>query len=72
MCKNGHRYAVMLPGKFIDADDSVCGWEDRVYGSDLLALPSRISNGDWGFVCPTCGSISSLSVGFQIELIQYF
>lgn len=58
LCKNGHRYAVMLPGDFIDADDSSCGWEDRIYGSDLLALPRRTSDGSWGFLCPICGEIS--------------
>lgn len=59
MCKNGHRYAVMLPGgDFVEADDTVSGWEDRIYGSDLLALPGRTANGKWGFVCPSCGETS--------------
>jgi hypothetical protein len=56
ICENGHRYAVMRPGKFVNADDSVSGWEDRFYGSDLLAIPGRTANGSWGFVCPKCGT----------------
>lgn len=59
LCSNGHRFAVMLPGgKFIDTNDSRPGWEDRVYGCDLLAIPARTPNGSWGFVCPECGQLS--------------
>lgn len=58
LCGNGHKYAVMLPGDFIDTEDTSPGWEDRTYGSDLLALPARNSNGRWGFVCPDCGEVT--------------
>jgi hypothetical protein len=58
LCCNGHKYAVMLPGDFVDERDSSPGWEDRIYGSDLLALPGRSSNGKFGFVCPFCGEIT--------------
>lgn len=57
LCGNGHRYPVMLPGDFVDTTDSRPGWEDRMYGSDLLAVPARAPDGGWGFVCPTCGDI---------------
>ena len=59
MCKNKHRYAVMRPGAYpVQHEDTARGWEDRVYGSDLLALPGRTVNGSWGFVCPRCGEVS--------------
>ena len=58
MCSNGHRYAMMLPGKFVDVADCSPGWEDRTYGSDLLAVPARNTDGSWGFVCPRCGDIT--------------
>ncbi len=59
MCRNGHRYAAMLPsGDFCESDDEQHGWEDRIYGGDILAVPARKPGGDWGFVCPECGEIS--------------
>lgn len=58
LCGNGHRYSMMLPGDFIETDDSKPGWEDRIYGSDLLALPARSPSGKFGFVCPSCGEIT--------------
>jgi hypothetical protein len=59
LCSKGHRYAVMRPlGKFIDVEDTRAGWEDRVYGSDLLAVPARTNQGNWGFVCPVCGEVT--------------
>lgn len=58
LCKRGHKYAIMLPGGFVDTDDYSAGCEDRTYGSDLLALPGRTPNGEHGFVCPICGEIT--------------
>jgi hypothetical protein len=58
LCTKGHRYAVMLPGKFVETEDGECGWEERIYGSDLLSLPARKANGEWGFLCPFCGEIN--------------
>ena len=59
LCGDGHRYATMLPsGDFVDAAQLDPGWEDRVYGCDILALPARRPDGQWGFVCPDCGRIS--------------
>lgn len=58
LCGNGHRYATMLPsGDFVDTTQQGPGWEDRVYGCDILALPARRSDGQWGFVCPECGRV---------------
>lgn len=58
LCGAGHRYATMLPsGDFVDAAQQGPGWEDRVYGCDILALPARRSDGQWGFVCPECGRV---------------
>jgi len=58
LCGDGHRYATMLPsGDFVDAVQQGPGWEDRVYGCDILALPARRSDGQWGFVCPKCGRV---------------
>ncbi len=58
LCGDGHRYATMLPsGDFVDAVQQGPGWEDRVYGCDILALPARRSDGQWGFVCPECGRV---------------
>ena len=62
VCKCAHRYAVMMrrrpDGRFVEPTSTARGWEDRVYGSDLLALPGRSVNGSWGFVCPRCGEVS--------------
>lgn len=59
LCGAGHRYATMLPsGDFVDASESGPGWEDRVYGCDILALPAKKTDGAWGFLCPECGQIS--------------
>lgn len=59
LCSKGHRYAAMLPsGEFVDTDDQRSGWEDRIYGCDILALPARKGDGRWGFVCPECGLVS--------------
>ncbi len=58
LCGDGHRYATMLPsGDFVNAAQQGPGWEDRVYGCDILALPARRSDGQWGFVCPECGRV---------------
>ena len=49
----------MLPsGDFVATEDSEPGWEDRVYGGDLLALPARTDSDEWGFACPDCGEIT--------------
>ena len=59
LCGAGHKYAVMLPsGDFVDTEDTQPGWEDRVYGGDLLALPARTNSDEWGFACPDCGEIT--------------
>ncbi|MDF1552525.1 MAG: hypothetical protein P1P84_05650 [Deferrisomatales bacterium] len=59
LCGEGHRYAVMLPsGDFLETNDQRPGWEDRVYGCDILALPARKQDGQWGFACPECGQVS--------------
>lgn len=59
MCGSGHRYAVMLPsGDFMASSDEAPGWEDRIYGGDILAVPARKPGGEWGFVCPECGQVS--------------
>ncbi|MFH1882321.1 MAG: DUF2357 domain-containing protein [Planctomycetota bacterium] len=59
LCRKGHRYAAMLPSKdFIDIANLQPGWEDQIYGCDILAIPARKPNGQWGFVCPDCGQIS--------------
>jgi len=59
LCSSGHRYAAMLPsGDFAECEDLGPGWEDRVYGGDLLALPARTPDGQWGFVCPECGRVN--------------
>ena len=59
ICRDGHRFPTMLPsGKFQDTDDQSPGWEDRVYGCDILALPARKKDGQWGFMCPTCGQVT--------------
>ncbi|MBT7790640.1 MAG: hypothetical protein HN757_17385, partial [Calditrichaeota bacterium] len=39
ICGNGHHFPILLPGSFINTNDTKTGWIDRVYGSDLLALP---------------------------------
>jgi len=58
LCGQGHRYAAMLPsGDFVVAEDRRPGWEDRVYGCDILAVPAQEDNGSWGFVCPDCGEV---------------
>jgi hypothetical protein len=59
LCGDGHRYASMLPsGHFADVEEQGPGWEDRIYGCDILALPAQRSEGQWGFVCPSCGQVS--------------
>ncbi len=58
LCGDSHRYATMLPsGDFVNAVQQGPGWEDRVYGCDILALPARSPDGQWGFVCPECGRV---------------
>ena len=58
LCSNGHQYSIMLPsGGFMDTEDETTGWEDQTYGCDILALPTRKGDGEWGFVCPECGQI---------------
>ncbi|MDA0935403.1 MAG: hypothetical protein O3C51_18305 [Planctomycetota bacterium] len=59
LCRCGKPYASMLPsGKFAEPVALGAGWEDRLYGCDLLAIPARAANGEWSFVCPECGEIS--------------
>ena len=59
LCKAGHKYPVILPsGKYSPADAEGPGWEDRTYGGDILSLPARTPDGDWGIVCSECGDIS--------------
>lgn len=59
LCGNGHRYAFIRPGRaFLPTKDCDPGWEDRVYGGDLLALPAAKADGEWGFMCPECGDVS--------------
>lgn len=59
LCGAGHLYATMLPsGVFVDAAHQGPGWEDQVYGCDILALPARRTDGKWGFLCPDCSQIS--------------
>lgn len=58
LCGEGHRYATMLPsGEFVKINPQGVGWEDKVYGCDILALPALTSSGEWGFVCPKCGLV---------------
>lgn len=58
LCQSGHRYPMMLPSdKFKDTDELEPGWEDRVYGCDLLAVPAQTPGGQWGFICPECGRV---------------
>ena len=59
LCPDGHRYATMLPsGEFVPTEDRRPGWEDRVYGCDILASPARKHDDRWGFMCPECGKVS--------------
>jgi len=44
-------------GDFVDTEDQRPGWEDRVYGCDILAVPAQKHGGEWGFVCPDCGQV---------------
>lgn len=59
ICDGGHKFSVMLPGKWHEAETSLAGWEDVTYGSDLLAVPEKSKRGEWGFVCPVCGDITT-------------
>lgn len=57
-CTNDHRFPFLMPNKdFVLVSDRDVGWEDRIYGSDLLSLPDSNSNEERGFVCPDCGDI---------------
>lgn len=59
LCGGGHRYAAMLPsGRFVGSDDERPGWVDRTYGCEVLAVPARRHDGEWGFVCPVCSEVS--------------
>lgn len=60
LCGAGHKYATMLPsGNFKDIGETEePGWEDHVYGCDLLAVPARTASGEPGFSCPDCGEIT--------------
>ncbi len=59
ICCNGHRYPVMLPsGDFFEVSEEQPGWVDRIYGGDVLSLPGKKKDGEWGFVCPDCGDIN--------------
>jgi hypothetical protein len=56
LCADGHRYASMIPAReFLRVEKQDLGWVDRIYGSDILALPAQRPDGRWGFVCPECG-----------------
>ena len=37
------------------ARDSTVGWLDRFLGADVLAVPFKLEDGKFGFVCPSCG-----------------
>ena len=64
VCSKGHRFAVLLPGgRIINPEDTGVGWEDRIYGSDLLSLPAQHPNGEWGILCPECGEITGSERG---------
>lgn len=59
ICDGGHKFSVMLPGEWYEAETGSAGWEDVTYGSDLLAIPAKTNRGEWGFVCSSCGSITT-------------
>lgn len=59
ICDCGHKFSVMLPGQWYDTETATAGWEDVTYGSDLLAVPDKSDRGEWGFVCPKCGIVST-------------
>lgn len=65
VCSGDHRFAVLLPGgRIINTEDTGVGWEDRLYGSDLLSLPALHPNGEWGILCPECGEITGSERGY--------
>lgn len=59
ICERGHKYSVMLPGEWYETETMSAGWEDITYGSDLLAVPDKTERGEWGFVCPYCGVVTT-------------
>lgn len=59
ICEEGHKFSIMLPGEWFESEPQVPGWEDIVYGSDLLAVPGKTDRGEWGFVCPACGIVTT-------------
>jgi hypothetical protein len=59
ICEGGHKFSVMLPGEWCENDTTTAGWEDVTYGSDLLAIPDKTDRGEWGFVCPKCGVVTT-------------
>lgn len=59
ICDGGHKFSVMLPGEWYETDAMPAGWEDVTYGSDLLAVPGITECGEWGFVCPRCGVVTT-------------
>lgn len=59
ICESGHRFSVMLPREWYETETMSAGWEDITYGSDLLAVPGKTERGEWGFVCPYCGGVTT-------------
>jgi hypothetical protein len=59
LCEGGHKFPTMIPGEWQESESQALGWEDKVYGSDLLAVPAKTDRGEWGFVCPVCGVITT-------------
>lgn len=59
ICEGGHKFSTMLPGEWLEVENLSPGWEDVVYGSDLLAVPGKTDRGEWGFVCPDCGTVTT-------------
>lgn len=59
ICEGGHKFSVMLPGEWYETEIMPAGWEDITYGSDLLAIPGKTERGEWGFVCPFCGNVTT-------------
>jgi hypothetical protein len=51
-------FPIILPGgKHLETEFVSIGSEEKIYGSDLLALPAKDSKGKLGFLCPKCGHV---------------
>lgn len=59
ICEKEHKFSVMRPSKWFETGFLDPGWEDKIYGCDLLAVPAKTNNGEWGFVCPFCGVVTT-------------